>query len=195
MCSRRRCSRQAKAQATNNPRSSVKPCGAGVRRRRRRGGLRPRRPFRRRHIGVSESQRAARPRSRHTSPSAPDRSRRRRERDGRGSRCRLQPRRLARPRPHRIMRVRRGPLRAQWRARLPQQDGAPAQPCVVPRITRRPLHAGARDLRDSGCRLGSVRQGYARKVRPGRVILHYMHWRTGSGVLVADAFRLTNHST
>jgi hypothetical protein len=95
----------------------------------------------------------------------------------------------------RIMRVRRGPLRAQWRARLPQQDGAPAQPSVVPRITRRPLHAGARDLRDSGCRLGSVRQGYARKVRPGRVILHYMHWRTGSGVLVADAFRLTNHST
>jgi hypothetical protein len=80
-------------------------------------------------------------------------------------------------------------------ARLPQQDGAPAQPCVVPRITRRPLRAGARDLRDSGCRLGSVRQGYARNVRPGRVILHYMHWRNGSGVLVADAFRLTNHST
>jgi hypothetical protein len=39
----------------------------------------------------------------------------------------------------------------------------PASPCVVPRITRRPLRAATRELRASGCRLGSVRHRYARK--------------------------------
>lgn len=48
--------------------------------------------------------------------------------------------------------------------------GLPAAPCVVHMLTHLRLHTAKRDLRSSGCRLGTVRYRRSRRARRNRVI-------------------------